>query len=65
MRHIFDRAGIEITSDNKKEIDKLVHTIVGVKYKNCPAAWKEAKRRIAENEEDFASRLKELYSKQL
>jgi hypothetical protein len=36
---------------------------VGVEYKNCPATWKEVKKRIAEDEESFVSELKETLTK--
>jgi len=58
IRHIFQKAGIEVTGDNKREIDSVIHNIVGVEYKNCPIAWKEVKKRIAEDEEGFVSELK-------
>lgn len=61
LQHVFKRAGIEVTSDNKREIDRVIHVIVGVKYKNCPAAWKGVKKRIAEDEEGFVSELKEAF----
>lgn len=60
FRHLnkaFRKAGIEVTSENRREIDKIIHNIVGVEYKNCPAAWKEVKKRLAEDEEAFVSRL--------
>lgn len=56
---VFEKAGIEVTSENKREIDRVIHGIVNVEYKNCPAAWREVKKRIAEDEEDFVSKLKE------
>ena len=56
--HLFKRAGIEVTKENKQEIDRIIHGIVGVEYKNCPAAWREVKKRIAEDEEGFVSKLK-------
>jgi len=59
LQHIFKKARIEVTSENKREIDRVIHDIVGVEYKSCPAAWREVKKRIAENEEDFISELKE------
>jgi hypothetical protein len=31
---------------------------VGIKYKNCPAAWREVKRRLSEDEEGFTSGLR-------
>ena len=61
FRHLnvfFEKAGITITKENKKDIDKAVHSIVGVEYKNCSATWKEVKKKIAENEEDFVKKLK-------
>jgi hypothetical protein len=63
LKEIFRKAGLEVTSGNKREIDMIIHGIVGVKYKNCPAAWKEVKKRIAEDEERFASALREAWSK--
>jgi len=58
LQHVFKRAGIDVTSENKREIDSTIHVIVGVKYKNCPAAWKGVKKRIAEDEKGFVSELK-------
>lgn len=62
LQDVFKKAGIEVTSENKREIDRVIHAIVGVEYKNCPATWKEVKKRIAENEEDFVSRLEETWT---
>ena len=42
LQQIFKKAGIEVTNENKREIDRVIHGIVGVDYKNCPATWKEA-----------------------
>ena len=58
LQHFFKRAGIEVTSENKREIDRAIHGIVGANYKDCPAAWKGVKKRIAEDEERFVSELK-------
>jgi len=57
LKEIFKKAGIQVTSENKREIDKVIHHIVGVKYKDCPAAWREVKKRLAEDEEAFVSKL--------
>jgi ribosomal protein L17 len=59
LQEVFRKAGIEVTKENRQEIDKTIHNIVGVAYKNCPAAWREVKKRIAEDEEGFVSMLKE------
>jgi len=63
LKQVFEKAGIKVTSENRREIDKFVHSIVGVDYKNCPAAWREVKKRIAEDEKGFVSRLKEAWSR--
>ena len=59
MKPIFNKIGLEVTKENKKEIDKAIHDIVGVEYKNCSATWREVKDRISEDEESFTSKLKE------
>jgi molecular chaperone GrpE (heat shock protein) len=58
MKDVFDKVGVTVTKDNKKEIDKTIHKIVGVEYKDCSATWKEVKKRIAENKEGFITTLK-------
>lgn len=63
IKHVFEKAEIEITNANKQEVDKIIHGIVGVKYSNCPDTWREVKKRIAENEEDFVSKLREEWKK--
>jgi ribosomal protein L17 len=64
LKEIFKKAEIEVTAENKKEIDNIIHDIVGVEYKNCPAAWREVKKKIAENEDDFVSKLKNAWNEQ-
>jgi hypothetical protein len=51
MEEIFSQAGIEITKDNKKDIDRAIHTIVDIVYKNCPDAWKKVKEIIKGDDE--------------
>ena len=63
IQHVFKKAGTEVTSENKREIDRVIHGIVGVEYKNCPATWREVKKRMAENEEGFVSKLREALTK--
>ncbi|MDH5482662.1 MAG: hypothetical protein OEY22_07280 [Candidatus Bathyarchaeota archaeon] len=62
LQEIFKKAGVEVTSENKLQIDKIIHNVVGVEYKNCPMTWKEVKKRIAEDEDGFASKLEEAWS---
>jgi len=64
LRQIFQKAGITVTKENKQEIDKIIHNIMKINYKNCPATWKEVKKRIAEDEENFVTQLKKEWKKQ-
>lgn len=59
LQEIFKRADVNVTSQNKQDVDRIIHRIVGVKYKNCSAAWKEVKKRLAEDEAGFVLKLKE------
>ena len=63
LGQIFKRAGIEVTTENRQEIDRVIHTLVHVGYKNCPAAWRKVKKRITEDEDRFVSELKEAVNK--
>jgi len=63
LQGIFEKAGIEVTEANKREIDRVIHEIVGVKYKDCPSTWKELKKRVAQDEESFVLELREKWSK--
>jgi hypothetical protein len=58
LNEFFDQAGITVTKENREDIDRAIHKIVGVEYKNCPAAWKEVKKRLAEDAESFATALR-------
>jgi len=58
LKEFFAEARITITKGNKKDVDRVIHGIVGVEYKNCSATWKEVKKRMVDNKEDFVSELK-------
>jgi hypothetical protein len=61
FRHIKDllgEIGVEVTPQNKREIDRLIHELVGVDYKDCPSTWKEVKRLMAEDRTGFTARLR-------
>ena len=59
LKTIFEKAGVNVTKANKREIDKVIHGIVGVEYKNCSATWKEVKKRLAGDEAGFITALKQ------
>ena len=58
MKDVFENAGVEVTKENRKDIDRKIHSMVGVEYKNCSATWREVKRRIADDEEAFVDELR-------
>lgn len=54
LKHIKDimkEAGVEVTDKNKREIDQALHKIVRIKYRDCPHAWREVKKRINDTKE--------------
>ncbi|MGY5863724.1 MAG: hypothetical protein RTV41_03920 [Candidatus Thorarchaeota archaeon] len=53
MKGIFTEIGVEVTPENKKDIDKALHKLLGVEYKNCSTSWKEIKKRLVEDESGF------------
>jgi hypothetical protein len=63
LQPIFEKAGIEVTNENKKELDKIIHRIVKVEYKNCPVTWIEVKKLISEDEGSFVSKLRIAWAK--
>ena len=61
LKDILNEAGVEITADNKKQIDRAIHEIVNTTYKDCPGTWKEVKKKLASSEaekKDFLKKLK-------
>lgn len=64
LQEIFNSAGIEVTKDNRKTMDEVIHKLVKVKYKNCPQTWKRIKETILLDErkkEDFIEKLKKVF----
>jgi hypothetical protein len=37
LKEIFKKAGIEVTTENKREIDKIIHNIVDAELSIIPA----------------------------
>lgn len=61
LKQVFEKAGIEVTPANKKELDRIIHNIVKVDYKNCPGTWRQVRKLILEDEDNFASILKDAW----
>lgn len=36
MKDVFEKAGVVVTKENRKDVDRVIHSLVGVKYKSCP-----------------------------
>jgi hypothetical protein len=63
IKDLFQEAGLEITPDNKKDVDRAIHKMVGVDYKNCPATWKRVKAEVLSDDKarkKFVQKLKRL-----
>lgn len=58
LDEVFKKAGVIVTSENKRELDMIIHGIVGVPRKNCSAVGREVKKRLAEDEAGFVLALK-------
>lgn len=50
MKDVLAEAGITIDAHNKKDVDRIIHQMVDVEYKNCSPTWKEVKARIKTDE---------------
>jgi hypothetical protein len=64
LTEVFEKAGINVTKENRHELDKIIHNLVGVEYKNCPATGRAVKARLAENPDTFISDLKKAWKAQ-
>ena len=58
LKQIFAKTEIEVTPQNKRQLDEIIHNLVKTTYKNCPKTWQEVKKRIAEDEDESAQKLK-------
>jgi hypothetical protein len=59
LKDVFDKAGIEVTEENKRDLDRAIHAHMGVEYKDCSSTWRAVKASLAEDEEAFLSVLRE------
>ena len=51
MTSVLEEAGVDITKENKKDIDKTLHKLAGIEYKNCSSTWKALKKMLQNEEE--------------
>jgi hypothetical protein len=64
LKEFFQKAEITVTPQNRQQIDRIIHSIIGVEYKNCPTAWRQVKQRMAEDEAGFVAMLKDRWNNQ-
>jgi hypothetical protein len=50
MKDVLEEAGVEITKENKKDVDRIIHGLVDEEYKNCSPTWKAVKAHIKSDE---------------
>ena len=55
----FDSCNSRLYERSRKE---FIHRIVRAKYKNCPVAWTQVKKRIAEDDAGFIFELKQAFN---
>jgi len=63
MKDVLSEAGIQVTPGNKKQVDRAIHDIVDVAYKDCSMTWKKLKQEILIDEQrrhDFVERLQKV-----
>jgi hypothetical protein len=61
LGEVFQQAEITVTPQNKKQLDAVIHRLVGTNYKDCSATWREVKKQLAVDEAGFALKLKEAW----
>ena len=57
LEGVFAKAGIEVTKENRKQLGSIIQAIIGIDAE-CPAVWRQIKKRLAEDENGFVSELK-------
>jgi len=48
LKPVFENIGLMIIKQNRYDIDRAIHCIVEVEYKNCSTTWKEVKKRMGQ-----------------
>jgi hypothetical protein len=61
LRHLraeLEQVGIDIDDMDRKRLDQAIHKVVGVRYKDCPRAWKKVKTEIAKDKKAFLAEVR-------
>ncbi len=65
LEQIMKSAGVGLTPQNRKEVDRFLHVYVKIPYKDCPRAWKQLKEIVRGEEKgkaELAAALKKKFS---
>ena len=68
LNEIFSEAGIEVTKENRKQLDQAIHQILETDYKNCPQTWAKLKKDIFSDKDkrlEFIKRIREFTKNQV
>ncbi len=60
MKDIFAQIGVEITKENRKDIDRAIHMVAGIEYKDCPTTWRTLKAGFLGDDRKRAAFVKKL-----
>jgi hypothetical protein len=60
MKEVLDEAGVEVTKENKKDIDRAIHKIAGIEYKDCSTTWRTLKSEFLGDDKKRAAFVKKL-----
>ena len=60
MKDVLEEAGVKITKENKKEVDRIIHGLVDMEYKNCSPTWKAIKEHIRGDDKARSQFIKKL-----
>jgi len=59
MTELFTELDIEVTKENRDQIDEIIHDMLSVDYPNSAAVWKMVRKKLdSDDAEGFKQRLK-------
>ncbi|MFW9960642.1 MAG: hypothetical protein ACFFDV_06475 [Candidatus Thorarchaeota archaeon] len=59
MTELFTELDIEVTKENRNQIDEIIHDMLSVDYPNSAAVWKLVRKKLdSDDAEGFKQRLK-------
>jgi hypothetical protein len=62
---VFAEEGITITPENRIEVDRVIHELVGADYKDCSKTWRQVKQRLVDDPDGFVLDLKNAWKSRM